>query len=149
MYPFALNVAQLNAAIENLAVPAEVVNSVSDADLVLTIKSKMKHKDKAFRLAQEHHIPVHVIRKNIASQIRRFLKYFFKVPEVSLAEEEDLSMAELEEAMLKVENEKKPVDLSPQNAYIRRLQHQACRRKGIKSESIGQEPKRRVRLYPR
>jgi predicted RNA-binding protein Jag len=41
-----------------------------------------------------------------------------------------------------------PVELSPQNAYIRRLQHQMAERANIVSRSRGREPYRRVRLYP-
>jgi predicted RNA-binding protein Jag len=40
------------------------------------------------------------------------------------------------------------VELSPQNAYIRRLQHQMAERANIVSRSRGREPYRRVRLYP-
>ena len=41
-----------------------------------------------------------------------------------------------------------PVELSPQNAYIRRLQHQMAERANVVSRSRGREPYRRVRLYP-
>jgi predicted RNA-binding protein Jag len=41
------------------------------------------------------------------------------------------------------------VELSPQNAYIRRLQHQLVQRYGLSSESKGEEPFRRVVIYPR
>jgi len=41
-----------------------------------------------------------------------------------------------------------PVELSPQNAYIRRLQHQMAERANLISRSRGREPYRRVRLYP-
>jgi predicted RNA-binding protein Jag len=41
-----------------------------------------------------------------------------------------------------------PVELSPQNAYIRRLQHQMAERANLVSRSRGREPYRRVRLYP-
>ena len=38
--------------------------------------------------------------------------------------------------------------VSPQNAYIRRLQHQMAERANLVSRSRGREPYRRVRLYP-
>ena len=40
------------------------------------------------------------------------------------------------------------VELAPQNAYIRRLQHQMAERANLVSRSRGREPYRRVRLYP-
>ena len=44
--------------------------------------------------------------------------------------------------------QQEPVELSPQNAYIRRLQHQMAERANLVSRSRGREPYRRVRLYP-
>jgi predicted RNA-binding protein Jag len=40
------------------------------------------------------------------------------------------------------------VELSPQNNYLRRLQHQIIERYGLASESKGDEPYRRVVIYP-
>ena len=39
-------------------------------------------------------------------------------------------------------------DLSPQNAYIRRLQHLLAQRYNLTSRSLGQEPHRQVRILP-
>jgi predicted RNA-binding protein Jag len=39
------------------------------------------------------------------------------------------------------------VELSPQNAYIRRLQHQLAQKYSLLSRSRGREPLRRVRIY--
>jgi predicted RNA-binding protein Jag len=39
-------------------------------------------------------------------------------------------------------------DLSPQNAYVRRLQHLLAQRYNLTSRSLGQEPQRRVRILP-
>ena len=98
-------------------------------------------------MADEHDIPVHIIRKNTAVQINKFLKYFFKAG-VAGDEVEDVALREAEEAVEKVVNTKRSVDLSPQNAYIRRLQHKLLDKKGLHSESVGEEPKRRLRIYP-
>ena len=47
-----------------------------------------------------------------------------------------------------VVKQQEPVELAPQNAYIRRLQHQMAERANLVSRSRGREPYRRVRLYP-
>ena len=39
-----------------------------------------------------------------------------------------------------------PVELMPQNAYIRRLQHQLIESHSLSSSSIGTEPRRRIRI---
>jgi predicted RNA-binding protein Jag len=40
-----------------------------------------------------------------------------------------------------------PVDLTPQNSYIRRLQHQLAERFQLGSRSAGREPYRHVRIF--
>jgi predicted RNA-binding protein Jag len=41
------------------------------------------------------------------------------------------------------------VALAPQNAYVRRIQHQIANRYNLESRSFGKEPYRRVQLYAR
>jgi predicted RNA-binding protein Jag len=41
-----------------------------------------------------------------------------------------------------------PIELSPQNNHLRRLQHQIAERYGLTSQSRGEEPYRRVVIYP-
>jgi predicted RNA-binding protein Jag len=40
------------------------------------------------------------------------------------------------------------MELTPQNAYVRRLQHQMAERNALMSRSRGSEPNRRVELLP-
>jgi hypothetical protein len=96
--------------------------------------------------AEQRGIPVHVIKKNASSQIVKFLKFSFK----GGAEEspEDIALNEVREAIQDVKDMKKPVDLAEQNSYIRRIQHQLVDEAGLKSESIGDEPKRKLRIFP-
>ena len=42
----------------------------------------------------------------------------------------------------------KAVELAPQNAYVRRLQHQLVERAELDSESLGVEPRRRLKILP-
>jgi predicted RNA-binding protein Jag len=46
-----------------------------------------------------------------------------------------------------VKNGQEEVELSPQSAYIRRLQHLIAQRNELSSQSSGKEPQRRVRIY--
>ena len=60
----------------------------------------------------------------------------------------EAALREVEEAIGLVHEQAKPIELSPQNAYIRRLQHQMAEQANVVSHSRGREPYRRVRLYP-
>jgi predicted RNA-binding protein Jag len=60
----------------------------------------------------------------------------------------EAALRETEDAIDLVLSRSEPVELSPQNAFIRRLQHQMAERANVVSRSRGREPYRRVRLYP-
>jgi len=60
----------------------------------------------------------------------------------------DMAMRELEAAIELVRSESRPVELSPQNAFVRKLQHRAAEAANVVSRSRGREPFRRVRVYP-
>ena len=60
----------------------------------------------------------------------------------------DAALREVEEAIGLVQRDAKPIELSPQNAYIRRLQHQRAEAANLVSRSRGREPFRRVSVYP-
>ncbi|NQU17986.1 MAG: AAA family ATPase [Candidatus Saganbacteria bacterium] len=146
IYPFGVHRSQLERGIRALGISASIVNSLDGADLVLTVKSKAKPNNKIVKAAEEHQIPIHVIKRNVSSQINKFLKFYFGVGGKEVSDDEAIS--EAEEAIEEVKNTFHSVDLSPQNAYIRRLQHRSIQTAGLRSESIGEEPKRRVRIYP-
>ena len=42
----------------------------------------------------------------------------------------------------------RPVEISPQNAYLRRLQHQLVAENDLSARSTGKEPQRRLRITP-
>ena len=62
-------------------------------------------------------------------------------------DEEEVALREAEEATYQVMLHHKPVELSPQSSYIRRLQHQLVEKYNLQSRSTGVEPNRRVRVY--
>jgi len=146
IYPFGVNGQQLERSLRAMQLPAVVAPGLDEADLVLTVKSKARPGTKIMVSAQQHNLPVHVIKKNVSSQIVKFLKFYFKVG--GREETEEIALREVEEAIARVRNTGKSLDLNPQNSYVRRLQHQAVDEAGLHSESVGDEPKRRLRIYP-
>jgi stage III sporulation protein SpoIIIAA len=146
IYPFGVNKGHLERALRAMQLPAVVAPNLDDADLVLTTKSKAKPNNKIVKSADEHGLPIHVIKKNVSSQIMKFLKFYFRVG--GREEAEDIALHEAEVAIEEVIKTQKSVDINPQNAYIRRLQHKLADEKGVHTESVGEEPKRRLRIYP-
>ncbi|OGC21273.1 single-stranded DNA-binding protein [candidate division WOR-1 bacterium RIFOXYB2_FULL_42_35] len=146
IFPFGVNRGILERALLAMQVPATVSRKFDEADIVLTTKAKARAGTKIEKAAREHGLPLHVIKNNVAGQVNRFLKYYFKVE--GREESDAIAIREAEEAIEHVKTSRKVLDLNPQNAYLRRLQHQLVQEAGLNSVSVGDEPKRRLRIYP-
>jgi predicted RNA-binding protein Jag len=55
---------------------------------------------------------------------------------------------ETEDAIARVMQEGRPIELAPANSYVRRIQHQIATRYNLDSRSAGKEPQRRVKILP-
>ena len=64
------------------------------------------------------------------------------------ANPQEAALRETAEAIGLVQSSGRAVELAPQNAYVRRLQHQLAERNNLMSRSRGAEPNRRVQLLP-
>ncbi len=146
IYPYAVSRNRLERAIRELRVPAGIAETLSDADVLLTLKSQEKRQPKRLREAGTRGMPTHVIKSNTLSQIEGVLRDIFGVGDRLSGEE--IALREVEEAISEVMSAAQPVELSPQNSYVRRLQHQLIQRYGLSSESKGADPFRRVVIYP-
>ncbi|MDQ7839675.1 MAG: R3H domain-containing nucleic acid-binding protein [bacterium] len=147
IFPYAVSQNRLERAIRELRVPAYIVGSLGEADMVLTLKSQEKRQPKRLRDAAMRGMPVHILRSNTVTQVQQFLREVFGVPEEPA--DHEAALTEVEEAIARVFESAGSVELSPQNSYIRRLQHQLVQRYGLPSESQGEEPHRRVVIYPK
>ena len=147
IYPYALSRERLERAIEELGVPVKVTNDLSEADVLLTLKSHAKRQSQKLREARGRNVEVHVIRSNTLTQMENFLREAFGASTRPLSE--DAAMQEVEDAVIEAVEQRRPVELSPQPRHVRRMQHLYIERSGLQSESKGQEPMRRIVIYPR
>jgi stage III sporulation protein SpoIIIAA len=135
---------RLEAAIRDLQLPVQIARDVDDADVVMTLRNEYKQKTPMLREAEERALPIYVLKSNTVPQMQSSLTSIFSLE----IDPREAAMRETEEAIGMVLHGSEPVELSPQNAYIRRLQHQMAERANLVSRSRGREPYRRVRLYP-
>jgi stage III sporulation protein SpoIIIAA len=135
---------RLEQAIRELQLPVVIAREVDEADVVMTLRNEYKQKTPMLREAEERALPIYVLKSNTVPQMQSSLTSIFSLE----IDPREAAMRETEEAIGIVLNNSEPVELSPQNAYIRRLQHQMAERANIVSRSRGREPYRRVRLYP-
>ncbi len=144
VYPFGVSWTRVEEAARGLAMPIAVVREPEDADVVITLKNYYRRKTPRLRNAESSGIPIYVARSNSTSQIASAL--------ASVAElrrgPEDHALDEAREAIEAVAAGKTDeVELAPQNAYVRRLQHELAERASLSSRSTGHEPVRRVQIY--
>jgi hypothetical protein len=147
IFPYGVTRQRLERAIRELRVPAYATTTLSEADLILTLKGHAKGLSKKFREATDQNIPVYVVKSNTLKQIQSFLRTMFD--ESDYMNEQEAALREVEDAIAETVAHEQLVELQPHNAYIRRLQHQLVEQYGLLSESKGREPFRRVVIYPR
>jgi stage III sporulation protein SpoIIIAA len=146
IYPYGVSKDRLLRAINDLQVSATIAKTPKDADLVLTLKAHEKRQPRTVKDMEDQGLEVAIIRSNTVSQMKAFLMQTFGLQDQK--DEEDQAMNDVTEAVDRVMSYGKPVELAPQSAHIRRLQHQLIEQHGLGSESRGEVPWRRVVVLP-
>lgn len=148
VFPFGIGRNRLEQAARELHVPVQVANNVLDADMVMTLKNYYRQKPEPVRVAESQGIPVYVLKSNTVSQMQSALAGVFNVGS-GQRDPETMAMEEAEQAIAQVIDRSRTVEVAPQSAPIRRLQHQLAERYNVGSRSRGKEPNRRVKFFPR
>ena len=146
IYPYGVSKDRLMRAINDLQVSATIAKTPKEADLVLTLKAHEKRQPRTVKDLADQGLEVAIIRSNTVSQMKAFLMGAFGLE--NQRNEEESAINEVTQAVDKVMNFGKPVELAPQSAHIRRLQHQLIEQHGLGSESRGEVPWRRVIVLP-
>lgn len=160
LYPYGLSRHQLERVIQTLHMPVVVTKDLDNADAVLALRSHAKAQAKLKHMAQGRQIPVHLVKSNSIPQITRALQRLLDMDDNPAAVDLELfshnggddELEALEEARLAVEQivipKGQPVELLPRSARIRKMQHELAEHYRLKSLSCGDEPNRRLRIYP-
>ena len=150
LLPYGVNKGKLQQAMQASRAPVELVADIGDADLLLTTKNFYRRRTQALRHAEEKGKPVYVLRKNTAPQIQQFLRALSRSPTTAHSNElVAQAIREAEEAVALIDQGHHQANLSPQESYVRRLQHRVAEEHGLASSSAGREPSRRVVMYRR
>ena len=136
---------RLEQAVRDLQLPVVIARDVDEADVVMTLKNEYKQKTPLLREAEERAMPIYVLKSNTdpADAVEPDLDLLARDRPARGRHARDRGRDRASSC-----RRPRPVELSPQNAYIRRLQHQMAERANLVSRSRGREPYRRVRLYP-
>ena len=89
-------------------------------------------------------MPLYALRSDTASQMEKFLRDHLSEE----FPEDRAALAEAEAGVQRVIAQNEQCELAPQRARLRRLQHQVVKSYGLISHSEGEEPFRRLVVYP-
>jgi len=147
LFLFGVNRTKLEQLGKEMKLDVEIVNNLSDANLFITSKNYYRRKPQKVRDAEEVNLPIYVLKGNTPAQIKQLLNTLYPVEGAQRGDQLQLALGEAEEAVEKVKSGEESVELSPQSAYIRRLQHLIAERSDLSSHSQGKDPDRRVRIF--
>ncbi|NMG22663.1 R3H domain-containing nucleic acid-binding protein [Brasilonema bromeliae] len=162
VYPYGVSRSQLEQVVGVLSLPVVLTKDLDSADAILALRSHVKNHAKLRQMARARQIPIHMIKSSTLPQITRGLRRLLNMddPEVNddremqlfLHSASDDEMDALEEARLAVEQivipKGQPVELLPRSPQVRKMQHELVEHYRLKSNSFGEEPNRRLRIYP-
>jgi stage III sporulation protein SpoIIIAA len=149
VYPYGVARNRLMQAAKRLGVPAIIVNESGDAEVLVTLRSYYRKRQRTIVDAEHRNIPIYVLRANTVNQMQQFLSDLFSISSLDQAGDNGLEpvLQETQAAIEAVLNGERWVELAPAVSSIRRLQHQMAREAHLISHSYGKEPRRRVRIF--
>ena len=143
--PFGISKSTIRQLADFYKTNMKIVENVKDAQIVVTTKTQYRRSPKVITNAELDGTPVHILRKNTVSQISEFIKNIDSYKKVKSLIQEALEDAE--NAILQIQNGSSSVQLEPQDAYTRKLQHQVIDNNSLVSISYGKEPERYIKVY--
>jgi stage III sporulation protein SpoIIIAA len=162
IYPYGIGRSQLEQVIGVLDLPIILTKDIDSADAVIALRSQIKHHSRLRQIAKNRHLPIHAVKSNTIPQITRVLRQLLNLDDPNVPEATDVRLftkagnddeiEALEEARLAVEQivipQGQPVELLPRSAKVRKMQHELVEHYRLQSDSFGEEPNRRLRIYP-
>ncbi|MEA5506525.1 R3H domain-containing nucleic acid-binding protein [Halotia wernerae UHCC 0503] len=162
IYPYGVSRHQLEQVINVLTLPVVLTKDIDSADAILALRSHVKNHAKLRQMAKARHVPIHMIKSTTIGQITRGLRRLLNIDDPEIADDQELQLFlhsgsddeidALEEARLAVEQivipKGQPVELLPRSSQVRKMQHELVEHYRLKSHSFGEEPNRRLRIYP-
>jgi stage III sporulation protein SpoIIIAA len=146
IFPYGVSRHHVEQSIKDLELPVRVLGNLDGASAVLTLKNHYRRRPDSLRQAESRGLPIHILKSNSVTQVRDALSRIYGVDKHD--EATTRALAEVTAAIRTVKTTLRPVEISPQNAYLRRLQHQLVAENELSARSTGKEPQRRLRITP-
>jgi len=154
IYIYAVSRTVIEKIIERLDLHAEITRNIEDADVVIAHKAFSKGGNKILSVANDYRLPIYYVRSNSMAQVQKVVKEALKITDSDCCiqgycDETEIALNEAKEAIQRVINEKIDIELTPKNQQIRKLQHELIEQYNLKSESVGDDEERRIKILHR
>jgi stage III sporulation protein SpoIIIAA len=147
VYAYGVARNRLTQAGRHLQLPLHIVDDLKEAQAMVTLKNYYRRRPRMIVDAERRGLPIYVLRANTITQMENFLVDVFNLESQEAIDPHTEATHEAQEAITKVRNGARAVDLPPQQSYIRRMQHKMAREANLVSHSYGREPYRHVRIF--
>ncbi|MCS7275411.1 MAG: AAA family ATPase [Dehalococcoidia bacterium] len=160
VYPYGVSLELLHQVVATLDLPVVLVRDINQADVMLVPRAQARQNPKVRQMAKSRQLPVYTVKGNTIPHITRALRRLLRLDEGEPGEDwplltqgrDDDEVEALEEARLAVEQivipTGQPVELLPRPPEIRKMQHELVEHYRLRSMSFGEEPNRRLRIFP-
>jgi stage III sporulation protein SpoIIIAA len=150
LFLYGVNKGRMEQVAHEMQLALEIVDDIRQATLLVTSKKYYRQKPQRIRDAESTNLPIYVLKGSTPMQIKQLFSSLYHIQQNGNDNRDASFKQALDEAKEAVELIKKgenTIELSPQSAYIRRLQHLVAERHGMFSQSTGKDPNRRVRIF--
>jgi stage III sporulation protein SpoIIIAA len=162
VYPYGIGKNELEQVIDVLNLPIVLTKDMDSADVVLALRTHIKNHAKLRQISKARQLPIYSVKSGTIPQITRTLRRMLHMDDPGIPEANDFQLftkdgsedeiEALEEARLAVEQivipKGQPVELLPRSSKVRKMQHELIEHYRLKSASFGDEPNRRLRIFP-
>jgi nucleoside-triphosphatase THEP1 len=137
----------LERAIRQLGLKVRVAASPENSDMIFALRS-YDNDPGLRRLTRHFDVPVHLAKRNSASEMRRMLQKVFNIVQGIAEEEVQDAVQETRTAIQQVRERGIEIALQPRRPALRKVQHRMIAGSGLEATSTGVEPKKHLVVYP-
>lgn len=159
LYAYSLSWQHITSVISSLDLPIILTKEIEKSDAILALRNQVKQNTKLRQIAKSKQIIIYTIQNSTVPQITRALRKILNIHTssglnwVELCKNKNFDEIQaLQEAKLAIEtiilNESSIVQLTPRSACIRKMQHNLVDNYQLRARSFGEEPYRKLRIYP-
>nr|YP_009511697.1 hypothetical protein [Melanthalia intermedia]AXI97574.1 hypothetical protein [Melanthalia intermedia] len=159
LYVYYIDFFQVKTVVTALRLPIVITKNIIQADIILALRANIKKNTKIKQIAKSRQITIYTIYSGTATNIARALRQIcntnnslqYSWPKL-LGNSRKIELEALIEARIAIEKivrpRKQSVELLPRLVDLRKLQYKLILCYNLSLRSFGEEPNRRLKIYP-